>query len=152
MSHVIPRKGITGLECVLFRVLIWPELFLHVIHDDVIKCKHFPCYWLFVRRIHRSPQKVQWHGALIFSLMCAWTNGRTDNGDAGDLRCLGAYCDVTVMNYLFNTWFSARDFIPHELQKTLGYISIFSLPNNHIYNWSVIRINLFIARGWTTFD
>ena len=24
-------------------------------HDDVIKWKHFPCYWPFVRRIHRSP-------------------------------------------------------------------------------------------------
>ena len=26
-----------------------------VSHDDVIKWKHFPRYWLFVRRIHRSP-------------------------------------------------------------------------------------------------
>ena len=25
------------------------------IHDDVIKWKHFPRYWSFVRRIHRSP-------------------------------------------------------------------------------------------------
>ena len=24
-------------------------------HDDVIKWKHFPCNWPFVRRIHRSP-------------------------------------------------------------------------------------------------
>ena len=24
-------------------------------HDDVIIWKHFPCYWLFVRGIHRSP-------------------------------------------------------------------------------------------------
>ena len=24
-------------------------------HDDVIKWKHFPCYWHFVRGIHRSP-------------------------------------------------------------------------------------------------
>ena len=24
-------------------------------HDDVIKWKHFPCYWPFVRGIHRSP-------------------------------------------------------------------------------------------------
>ena len=45
-------------------------------HDDVIKCKHFPCYWPFVRAIHRSPvdspHKGQWHGALMFSLICAW--------------------------------------------------------------------------------
>ena len=45
------------------------------IHDDVIKWKHFPRYWPFVRGIHRSsvnyPHKGQWHGALLFSLICA---------------------------------------------------------------------------------
>ena len=43
-------------------------------HDDVIKWKHFPRYWPFVRRIHRSPvnslHKGQWCGALVFSLIC----------------------------------------------------------------------------------
>ena len=38
-------------------------------HDDVIKWKHFPRYWPFVRGIHRSPvnspRKGQWRGALI---------------------------------------------------------------------------------------
>ena len=42
---------------------------------DVIKWKHFPRYWPFVRIIHRSPvnspHKGQWRGALIFSLICA---------------------------------------------------------------------------------
>ena len=28
---------------------------LHTNHDDVIKWKHFPRYWPFVRGIHRSP-------------------------------------------------------------------------------------------------
>ena len=49
-------------------------------HDDFIKWKHFPRYWAFVRGIHRSPvnspYKVQWGGALVFSLICAWINGR----------------------------------------------------------------------------
>ena len=44
-------------------------------HDDVIKWKHFPHYWSFVREIHRSPvnspRKGQWRGALMFSLICA---------------------------------------------------------------------------------
>ena len=39
-------------------------------HDDVIKWKHFPRYWPFVRGIHRSPvnspHKGQWHGAFVF--------------------------------------------------------------------------------------
>ena len=44
-----------------------------LMHDDVIKWKHFPRYWPFVRGIHRSPvnspHKGQWRGALIFSLI-----------------------------------------------------------------------------------
>ena len=40
------------------------------LHDDVIKWKHFPRYWPFVRGIHRSPvnspHKGHWRGALIF--------------------------------------------------------------------------------------
>ena len=39
-------------------------------HDDVIKWKHFPRCWLFVRGIHRSPvnslHKGQWRRALTF--------------------------------------------------------------------------------------
>ena len=59
-------------------------------HDDVIKWKHFPRYWPFVRGIHRSPvnspHKGQWRGALIFSLICIWINGWVNNREAGDLR------------------------------------------------------------------
>ena len=59
-------------------------------HDDVIKWKHFPRYWPFVRGIHRSPvnspHKGQWRRALMFPLICAWINGCTNNREAGDLR------------------------------------------------------------------
>ena len=44
--------------------------------DDVIKRKHFPLYRPFVKGIHRSPldspHKGRWHGALMFSFICAW--------------------------------------------------------------------------------
>ena len=70
-------------------------------HEDVIKWKHFPRNWPFVRGIHRSPvnspHKGQWHGALMFSLICAWTNGWVNNGEAGDLINHRAHYDVTVM-------------------------------------------------------
>ena len=33
-----------------------------------------------------SPHKDQSRGALMSSSICAWTNGLTNNGDAGDLR------------------------------------------------------------------
>ena len=65
-------------------------------HDDVIKWKHFPRCWPFVRRIH-SPHKGQGRGALMFSLICVWINGWVNNRDAGDLRRYRAHCDVIVM-------------------------------------------------------
>ena len=70
-------------------------------HDAVIKWKHFPRYWPFVRGIHRSPvnspHKGQWRGALIFSLICVWINGWVSNREAGDLRRYRAHYDVIVM-------------------------------------------------------
>ena len=69
-------------------------------HDDVIKWKYFPRYWAFVREIHRwSPHKGQWRGALMFSLVCAWTNGWANNRDACDLRRHCAHYDVNVMSH-----------------------------------------------------
>ena len=52
----------------------------------------FPRYWPFVPVI-----KGQWHGALIFSLICAWINGWVSNCEVGDLRHQRAHYDVTVM-------------------------------------------------------
>ena len=72
-----------------------------LIHDDVIKWKHFPRYWPFVRGIHRSPvnspHKGQWRGALKFSLICAQINRWVKNRKAGDLRRHQTHCDVIVM-------------------------------------------------------
>ena len=71
-------------------------------HYDVIKWKHFPRYWPFVRGIYRSlvnsPHKGQWRGALIFSLTCAWINGPVNNRVASDLRRHCAHYDVIVMS------------------------------------------------------
>ena len=70
-------------------------------HDDVTKWNHFPRYWPFVRRNHRSPvnspHKGQWRGALMLSLICVWINGWVNNREAGDLRRYPAHYDVTVM-------------------------------------------------------
>ena len=75
-------------------------------HDDVIKWKHYRCCWPFVRGIHRSQvdshHKGQWRGALMFSLICAWTNGCVNNRDTSDLRHHRAHYDVTVMDR--NSW------------------------------------------------
>ena len=51
--------------------------------------------------IHRwpviSPHKGQRHGALMFSLICAWINVWVDNREVGDMRRHRAHYDVTVM-------------------------------------------------------
>ena len=71
------------------------------IHDDVIKWKHFPRYWPFVRGIHRSPvnspHKGQWRGTLMFSLICVWINDWVNNRKTGDLRRYRGHYDVTVI-------------------------------------------------------
>ena len=61
ISRVVPESSLWSL----------PD---QVYHDDVIKWKHFPRYWPFVRGIHRSPWR-------------------------GDLRRHRAHYDVTVMSY-----------------------------------------------------
>ena len=81
-----------------YRRQYYPKFF---IHDDVIKWKHFPRYWPFVRGIHRSPvnspHKGQWRGALMFPLICARINGWVNNREAGNLRSHRAHYDVTVI-------------------------------------------------------
>ena len=90
---------------------VWPinviEQMFHAIvaawalHDDVIKWKHFPRSWPFVRGIPRSPvnspHKGQWRGALMFSLICNRINGWVNNVEAGDLRHHRAHYVGTVM-------------------------------------------------------
>ena len=70
-------------------------------HDDVIKWKHFSCYWPFVRGTRRSlvnsAHKGQWRGALMFPLICAWLSSWVNNGEAGDLRRHRAHYDVIAM-------------------------------------------------------
>ena len=75
-------------------------------HDDVIKWEHLPRNWPFVRGINwwpvDSPHKGQWCGALMFPLICAWTNSWANN------HC--AHYGVTVMvvpisaNQLWHWW------------------------------------------------
>ena len=89
----------------VFSVLFaWPTCPNRKQHDDVIKWKHFPPYWSFVRDIHRSPvnspHKGHWRGALMFSLIYAWINGWVNNREAGDLRRHRDHYDVIIMKLL----------------------------------------------------
>ena len=72
------------------------------VHDDVIKWKHFPRYWPFVRGIHRwpvdSPHKGQRCRPFMFSLVYALTSGWPNTRDVYDLRCHRGHYDTIVMH------------------------------------------------------
>ena len=105
-------KGVVKNESTLVRVIAWCQDIIKAnddsvywrIHDDVIKWKHFPRYWPFVRGIHWSPvnppHKGQWRRALVFSLICAWINGWVNNREASDLLHDRTHYDVTLMIYV----------------------------------------------------
>ena len=50
-----------------------------------------------VTAVH-SPHKGQWHGVLMLSLICGWTNVWTNNRYAGDLRRHRAHYNINIIN------------------------------------------------------
>ena len=61
-----------------------------------------PLWWGTHRSPVHSPNNGQWRGALMFSLICDWTNGWTNNRDVGDSKPHRAHYYVTVMREDFN--------------------------------------------------
>ena len=112
-------------------------------HDDVIKWRNFPLYWLFVRGIHRSPvispHKGQCRGALMFSLIYASIIGWVNNREAGDVRHHCAHYDVVVMENI-NT-----HQIKYELSVCPGifddYYWMPFLLNVHLKNRFIFQAN-----------
>ena len=98
--------GTHSTDCVWSTGACLPrELVLATSHDDVIKCKPFPCYWPFVRGIHRPPMdldyphKGQERGSFMLSSICAWSNVWANNRNTVDLRRHRVHYDVTAMKY-----------------------------------------------------
>ena len=144
---------LSQLELLIFMLMGWMPVRINMIpppptpthphpgkfpegHVDIIKWKLFPPYWPIVWGIHRppvnSPHKDQRRGALMFPLICAWTNRWANNRDAGDLRRHRDHYDVIVM--WVATWcthvvsmHSWQTALPHSLQICLWYQkSVFS--------------------------
>ena len=87
---------LAGTQCLSRAVTFW------AIHDDIIKWKHFPRNWPFVRRIHRSrwiPHTKASDAELwcFFFLICVWINLWVNNREAGDLRRHSGHYDVNVI-------------------------------------------------------
>ena len=136
LQHWCPVISLTSLlensrssTCFQMSFSVLPKMYMYIDrHDDVMKWKHFPRYWSFVRRIHRGHRWIlrtndQWRGALIFSLINGWVNNR----EAGDLRRYRAHYDVTVMESkccspnLSVTGFS-------QLLKPMEFMTVISEP------------------------
>ena len=80
-------------------------------HDDVIKWKHFPRHWPFVRGIHRSPvnspHKGQWHGALMFFFhLCLNKRLSKHSWFATPSPSLWRHCNNHKGGYLLNLVFA----------------------------------------------
>ena len=131
-------------------------------HDDVIKWKHFPRYWLFVRGIHRSPvnspHKGQWRRALMFTLICVWINGWVNNREAGDLRRYRAHHDVIVMT-LFQRWLIIKSHMILLVLSMYFWIRLKHMVSRHLWdggnyvNFSVGDISKFVIfRCFELFD
>ena len=99
---------------------------------DVIRRKHF----LHHQSLVNSPHKGQWHRALVFSLICACTNGWVNSRNASDFRCHRAHYDVTVMSWPHHKMCQESDWLQWREMKciqqdqvfkfnTLSYISLY---------------------------
>ena len=120
-------------------------------HDDVIKSKHFPRYWPFVRVIHpwpvNSPHKGQWRGAFMFSLICAWINAWVNDRKDGDLRRHRVYNDVIVMiawAILSCSWINIYTWILCYFTCDFGVITFQHITDKH-------RIDWMLSFGWKVF-
>ena len=101
-----------------------------------MKWKHFPRYWIFVWRIHRSPvdspHKGQWCGTVMFSLICTWTNTWANNPDPSDLRRLCTHYDITAMK--FNTLYMNKQMpVVDNIFKHIFFKKMISLQST--FHW-----------------
>ena len=101
--------------------------------DDVIKWKHFPRYWPFVRGIHwlpvNSTHKGQWRGALIFSLKYAWINDWVYNAEAGETpsRTFWRHCNANEIYPvpLFSRFFvMVKQWLPFAYHAHIYQVSL----------------------------
>ena len=108
-------------------------------HDDVIKWKHFPRYWPFVRGIHgspvNSPHKGQWRGALMFTLIWARIYGWVNNCEAGDKfetqsRPLWRHRNNVFAHIYQGCFTDIRVIIPSDNVVTLKNMSKIVSPSN----------------------
>ena len=80
-----------------------------------------------------SPHKGQWRGALMFSLICAWTHASAKHRDTYDLRCYWSHNDITIMIYVV-IFYVTKGMIWKNLQK-----NIYKLLFQSIFEWRYVN-------------
>ena len=94
-------------------------------NDDVIKWKHFPRYWPFVRGIHRSPvnspHKGKWRGALMFFFDARLNKRLGKQSRRRWLRRYRAHYDVTVMSDWTPSLCKTRNRLPYSRCQSCWY-------------------------------
>ena len=134
--HPVPnsaRPSAGAMMIIICDIFFWIALefikcfyLIYLLHDDIIKWRRFLRYWPFVRGIHgslvNSPHKGPWCGALMYSLICAWTNGWVNNRNISDLRCHHTHYDLTVItSYKYGAWYLTKSLSTlHVNPKTAG--------------------------------
>ena len=133
-AELIP-KGRTCLLCTFWASKYWP-------HDDVIKRKHFPRYWPFVGKIHRSICLTKASDAELWCLLWSapWINGWVNNREAGNLGSHCAYYDVIVMKCSFHGKY------PHRVTSCFSECYVISLKKMNPLG------RLIKSPKWTTFQ
>ena len=113
----------------------------------IIKLKHFPRYWPFVRGLHRwpviSPHKGQWRGALMFSLSRAWINGSLLSVNLSSYQTIlkkttrmakcKYYADQfeTNKSNIRHTWSTIKEILSKKI-NVKGFLSYFKLSDGYI--------------------
>ena len=133
LFHGAPKKWKICDSLLDLDICVWNQ-------DDVIKWKHSPHYWSFVRGIHWLPvnylRKGRWRGDLMFSLICVWTNGWANHQDSGGLRAI-----VLIMTPPPHARDSSIRRSRYTLQIKISAVSVFLEANHHSVITHIITLD-----------
>ena len=87
-----------------------------------------------------SLHKGQWHGALMFSLICVWINDWVNRYGAGDLRRHRCHYDVIVM--------LPQDFVKSQRRKIGCYHDCITLKFDRHFSINAAEVPVKFKRNW----
>ena len=141
---IVAEKLLRDLSLNLFGQRLWVHCMMTSLNGNIFRVTGLWCREFTGEFLHKS----QWHRALMFSLICAWTNSWANNGDAGYLRRHRANYDVIVMvfdrvNILWSEqkWFSFCK-IHFKMCALVGKLYFDSI------HWSLFQLTMYHHLFW----